>query len=90
MHLYYNAITISLYLLPLTSKFSNISKLAHAGDKVTISPGLATSLALQIASLKFSANIISKEIFFSFNTHSKTSFILYLVAPTNISVLIFE
>jgi len=31
-------LTISLNLLPLSSKFLNISKLALAGDKITTSP----------------------------------------------------
>ena len=50
--------TISLNLFPLTAKLGNISKEAQAGDKVTISPSTAISLALITASSKESTIIL--------------------------------
>ena len=85
---FYNELTISLNTLPLAIKLGNISKEAHAGDNVTISPDLAIFFATSTASSREETVFISTFIPFSFSSLSKTNLILSLVFPKSINVFI--
>ena len=62
---YFITLTISLNLFPLTAKLGNISKDAHAGDKVTTSPFVAIFLETSTASSKESTIVVGTCIPFS-------------------------
>ena len=70
----YKLFTISLNLFPLAAKLGNISKDAHAGDNVTISPFPAIFFALSTASSRDSTILTGITIPFSKFTLSKASF----------------
>ncbi len=73
---FYNLFTSSLKILPLSAKFLNMSNAALAGDKSTISPGIACFLASLTLSSKLLHLIIFK-VFSSASSSLKTLFCIF-------------